>query len=151
MTDLVDRAKMAAQLEEEEGYRRYPYKDSLGYETIGIGRCIDARLYGEGITHMEAVYLLENNIEEGEHELTLNVSWWQGMSEVRRRVLLDMWFNMGMERLSKFRNTLAAMQRGNLSAAVEGMKNSLWYRQVGHRAERLVRMFELDTNVEKWW
>ena len=36
-----------------------------------------------------------------------------------------------------FKNTLKAMEQGRYQDAADGMKNSLWYRQVGDWAKRL--------------
>ena len=51
-------------------------------------------------------------------------------------------FNMGRPRLSKFKNFNAAIEEHDWSrAAVEG-RDSLWYRQVTNRAERLMSRME---------
>ena len=42
-----------------EGLVLQVYDDSLGYKTIGVGRCLDKN----GISEDEAMYLLENDIE----------------------------------------------------------------------------------------
>jgi len=53
-----------------------------------------------------------------------------------------MTFNMGMTRLSKFKNFKAAIERNDWKqAAVEG-RDSRWYNQVTNRAERLMVMLE---------
>jgi hypothetical protein len=53
-----------------------------------------------------------------------------------------MMFNLGRPRLSKFKNMKKALDNGNWQlAAVEG-EDSLWYRQVTNRAERLMTRLE---------
>ena len=53
-----------------------------------------------------------------------------------------MTFNMGMTRLSKFKNFKSAIERNDWKqAAVEG-RDSRWYNQVTNRAERLMTMLE---------
>ena len=53
-----------------------------------------------------------------------------------------MMFNMGRPRLSKFKNFNAAIEEHDgARAAVEG-RDSLWYRQVTNRAERLMSRME---------
>ena len=53
-----------------------------------------------------------------------------------------MMFNLGRTRLSKFKNFRAALKDKDFArAAVEG-RDSLWYRQVGNRAERLMVRLE---------
>lgn len=142
--------KIAEQLEEHEGFVPFAYQDSLGYWTIGIGKLIDGRK-GGGITHGQAVRLLQDEITEKETALDSALSWWRDLSDIRQRVLLDMAFNLGVVGLLKFRNTLAAIRRGDWVAAGNGMRQSLWYRQVGNRAKRLVQMMETNEEVPKWW
>ena len=53
-----------------------------------------------------------------------------------------MMFNMGLTRLSKFKNHNAALFAGDWKqAAVEG-RDSRWYQQVTNRAERLMSRLE---------
>ena len=55
----VNRKKLIEELTRDEGYRRRVYKDSVGIETIGIGR----NLVDVGVTKEEAQYLLGNDIK----------------------------------------------------------------------------------------
>jgi lysozyme len=53
-----------------------------------------------------------------------------------------MMFNLGRPRLGKFKKFNAALEAGDwATAGVEG-RDSLWYRQVGNRAERLMERLE---------
>ena len=53
-----------------------------------------------------------------------------------------MLFNLGRPRLSKFKNmNLAIATKDWKMAAIEG-RDSLWYRQVSNRAERLMTRLE---------
>jgi lysozyme len=70
-------------------------------------------------------------------DLDRAAKWWAGLDEVRQRVLANMCFNMGIDRLLKFRNMLGAIQLGLGSGPADEMKSSIWYAQVGPRAERL--------------
>ena len=143
-------SKLEEQIAEHEGFRSYAYQDSLGYWTIGYGRLID-KSKGGGITVAEGRYLLRNDI--GSHAIALvnHFPWVVGLDEVRRNVLIDMAFNLGIPGLSLFRNTLAAVKRGDWQAAASGMRNSKWAEQVGNRAERLARAMETGTMPKKWW
>ena len=144
---MIDLAKLNAQLIRHEGLRLTTYQDSLGYWTIGVGRLIDARK-GGGITEDEADYLLSHDVVKVMGGLDGALPWWTGLSEVRQRALADMCFNLGLAGLLKFKNTLAAVRRGDYPAAAEGMLASKWAGQVGIRAKRLAKMMEtgLDTD-----
>ncbi len=59
-----------------------------------------------------------------------------------------MCFNMGLSSLLGFKQTLAAMKRGDYEAAAKGMEDSKWYREdVPVRAARLVRMMRTDLDL----
>jgi len=58
-----------------------------------------------------------------------------------------MMFNLGRPRLSKFKNMKKALDSRRWAlAALEG-RDSLWYRQVGNRAERLMGRLEDVANT----
>lgn len=117
----------------------HAYADSLGYTTIGVGRMIDQRK-GGGITAIEALYLLNNDIDKAIASLVSRYSWYLDMTPARQAVLIQMTFQLGAPGLAKFVNTLAAMKRGDYEAASRGMLASLWARQTPARAKRLAAM-----------
>lgn len=122
-----------------EGYRRHPYQCSAGKATIGIGRNLD----DVGIDEDEASYLMGRDIERAIQHLRLE-PYWLVLSPVRQAVLIDMVFNLGWSRFSKFRKFRDALARGDYRAAADEMVDSHWYRQVGNRSKRLVGMMHHD-------
>lgn len=132
------------QLVEHEGLRLSAYKDSLGYLTIGVGRLIDARRGGK-ISHDEAMYLLDNDIAECIGDLRGWLPWFDREDPIRQRALIDLRFNLGGGGLRKFKNTLARWAVQDYAGAARGLRNSLWYRQVGRRGPRIVQMVEHGT------
>lgn len=135
-------ATLLAALERDEGFVPHAYIDSEGYLTIGIGTLIDKRR-GGGITHDEAVYLLRNRLAAKIADLDRELPWWRMLSPARQRVLANLAYNLGIgtrtppKGLLAFRNTLAAVERGDYEAASRGLLDSLWAKQVGDRAKRL--------------
>lgn len=128
--------------------RAFGYEDSLGYLTIGVGRLIDRRL-GGGLTEAEVSYLLANDIAGVMADLDRELPWWRGLNDVRQRVIIDMCFNLGIANFLLFKNTLAAVKRGDWGAASRGMMNSRWARQVKSRAVTLTAMMETGKDP-KW-
>ena len=59
------------------------------------------------------------------------------LPEEAQQVIVNMCFNMGAPRLSKFKKFIAAVNDGNWSTAAVEMMDSRWATQVGARAERL--------------
>ncbi|HET6453974.1 MAG TPA: lysozyme [Armatimonadota bacterium] len=134
--------KIEALLMLHEAERLKPYRCPAGKLTIGVGRNIE----DIGITRKESRYLLANDIARVMLELDGALPWWSRLSAVRRAVLMDMCFNVGMPRLKTFRKMLVALEAGDIPRTVAEMKDSKWYGDVGSRAVRLIRMMETD----KW-
>lgn len=129
-------SELTKQLRADEGVVSHAYTDSLGYLTIGVGRLIDKRK-GGGLRPFEIDYLLRNDIEDRINELTKRLSWFQNLDDARRGVLLNMSFQMGVDGLMQFKNTLEMIRQGDFDKAADGMLNSLWARQTPERAKRL--------------
>lgn len=144
----MDRTKLHAELRIDEGTVEFAYQDSLGYWTIGVGRLIDKRK-GGSLSEEEIEYLLENDVIEVERLLDKYLPWWTTVSDPRQRVLVNMGFNLGVGpctenpegKLLTFKSMLKAMREGNVETAVANMANTLWAKQVGKRAERLMKMW----------
>ena len=132
----TEREAMIRQLRLHEGERLFPYKCTAGRLTIGVGRNLDDR----GITSEESAYLLGNDIDEYWERLELELPWILDLDAVRRRVLLDMAFNLGIGGLLGFKRTLAAIKGGEYVRAAGMMLDSRWARQVGGRSKRLSQM-----------
>ena len=133
---MPDLTLLAEELKRDEGLRLKAYRDSVGKLTIGVGRNLDDK----GITEDEALYLLATDIAEVCEDLDRSLSWWRGLSENRQRVIANMCFNMGIDKLMGFKNTLKAIQESRWQDATQGMLDSKWASQVGVRAERLAQM-----------
>ena len=129
----MNRDRLRSQLRVDEGTVLKVYKCPAGYLTIGTGR----NLEGKGITQAEADYLLDNDINECWGQLNSAYPWFSALDDVRQEVLVNMCFNLGFAGLSKFKNTLGLIEKGDYANASYAMKASIWAGQVGKRAERL--------------
>ena len=121
-----------------EGLRLKPYKCSAGKLTIGYGRNLD----DVGISRTEAEMLFERDFAKAEAEARrlckeFNIDC-ENLIEQRFYVLTDMMFNMGYDRLSKFKKMLTALSKGDYDTAANEMLDSAWAIQVGNRAQQLV-------------
>lgn len=144
----MDRSKLQAMLIEEESLKLFPYRDSRGLLTIGIGRNLD----GVGITESEAIYLNNNDITRAEMQLDEHLPWWRGLDEVRQLVMADLCFNMGIGNqhhgLLSFVNTLQYIRAGSWEEASIGLLNSKWAKDVGpRRSSRLAGMMRVGVLI----
>ena len=148
-----NRDALIDQLILHEGLKLQVYQDHLGIDTIGVGRNLEDRgitdgelafmnmlkteVYEQGITEAHARFLLSNDIDIVEKELSNAHECIERLDDVRIRVLLDMAFNMGVPRLCKFKNMWAGIYVGDYVVASAEMLDSRWANQVGQRAVSL--------------
>jgi lysozyme len=123
------------QLYRDEGVRLKPYKDSEGLLTIGVGRCLDR----VGISMGESELMLDNDISRATAEVITHIPWSHELDEIRRAVLTNMAFNVGVAGLLKFERMLAALKARDYETAAKEMLDSKWRKQVGPRADRLAK------------
>jgi len=121
-----------------EGFRQFPYVCTAGRLTIGIGRNIQDR----GLSLDEAMYLLNNDIKQCEQELTQYLPEYANLCEMRKIVLIDMCFNLGISGLMQFRDMIAAIRVADYETAAKAMRDSKWAEQVGNRAHELAYLME---------
>jgi lysozyme len=129
----LDEALLLKDLIHDEGKERFPYRDSMGFTTIGIGHNLSSKGLSDAIIY--ALYKEDKDAALG--DLDHVVPWWRAMTEPRQRVLANMCFNMGIDKLMEFSKTLTAAQLGRYDVASSEMLDSLWAGQVGDRAVRL--------------
>jgi len=146
-----------------EGLKLKPYKCPANKWTIGVGRNLEDvglskdeqfKLFGtfglnrkevidglltRGITKEEALYLLDNDIENYTADVK-RFPWFESLNPVRQKVIVDMCFNLGLAGLKGFRKMIGHLEVGAYFNAAEEMKDSKWYWEVGNRSRRLVKM-----------
>ncbi len=112
-----------------EGKEKFAYKDSLGYWTIGCGRCVDKEA-GIGLTESEMNYLLHNDVERCRVELDRCAFYRKEVNKVRQDALVELSFNMGISRLLKFIKMVSAIEAGDYKLASYELSNSKWAKEV---------------------
>lgn len=144
--------KGKALLQFHEGVRLKAYKDSLGYWTIGVGHLLpdptnDERWKNFSITADQCDLLFTLDIIEHDALVNSQAPWANNFDEVRRYVILDMTFNLGIEPFDGdgFKDWpmfVRQLKAGDWAAAAKNMRSTRWASQVKGRAERLARMVE---------
>jgi lysozyme len=130
------RTELVRQLKGDEGVVPHAYQDHLGFWTIGVGRLIDKRK-GGGLRPDEITYLLNNDIDDRINELNRRLPWFQNLDDARKGVLVNMSFQMGVDGLLGFVNTLKLVEQGKYENAAHAMLQSLWAKQTPERAKRM--------------
>ena len=123
-------------IKKHEGFRSHLYKCPAGKWSVGYGR----NLEDCGLSEWEAEYLLKNDITCCKLELFTNFPWAAQLDNARKNVLIEMVFNMGINRFKGFKKMLAACQKGEWDKAADEMLDSKWASQVKQRAKTLAEI-----------
>lgn len=128
----------------EEGFRAKPYIDTEGYPTVGTGFLIGpkgAALSNYQFTLPKAASdaWLDELVKARKEAMNKNgviLNALRSCNDARSDVLISMAYQMGVNGLAAFKNTLAMVAAKNFDGAAAGMMNSLWARQTPSRAKR---------------
>ena len=120
------------QLEIDEGVVYEIYTDHLGYPTFGIGHLITKNdpefeePVGTPVSKERVDSVFAIDIKIAEDECCVLYPFWEELPEEVQEILVNMMFNLGRPRLTKFKKMNAALEMGDWkTAAVEG-RDSRW-------------------------
>jgi len=144
-----NRESVFEQLKIDEGVVYEIYLDHLNYPTFGVGHLITesdpehGAPVGTKVSEERVAEVFEKDLNIAIREcLVLYGERWFDFPDEVKEILVNMMFNLGRPRLSKFKNMKAALDKGDwVTAAAEG-RDSRWYYQVGNRSERLMTRLE---------
>jgi lysozyme len=146
----MNREAVFETLKVDEGVVYEIYKDHLGYPTFGVGHLVlendpeHGQEVGTPVSEDRVKECFEKDLDTAINECVelYGARFIDDWPDEVQQVLVNMMFNMGRTRLSKFKNFKAALDANDWKkAAVEG-RDSLWYKQVTNRAERLMKRLE---------
>lgn len=110
-----------------------------GIATMGYGTNVE-----EGLSEAEAEALLAIRYEQAKKELEARVFDGDfarfGINPQRIEALVDMVYNLGINRFLEFKQTIASIKAGDWEGAAEHALNSRWARQVGRRARKIAQI-----------
>jgi GH24 family phage-related lysozyme (muramidase) len=155
--ETVDYEQLFKQIADHEGIKTKVYKDSVGHPTIGVGFNLDDKdnirvLKKQGVdvgklksgqsklSKKGIVNLYKYSLHKAEKDVRSLFPNYDSLPAQAKMVLLDMSFNLGKTRLSKFKNFRTAIQNMDFQTAADEMVDSKWYRQVKRRGVYLVNM-----------
>lgn len=133
----MDRLKKI--LIKHEGMVLYPYKDSKGKTTIGVGRNVTDR--DEWISETTALQMLEEDIEVCVFDLLNIFPNFKKYSEGQQIALISIRFQCGSRGFRGFKRMIKAIKAGDWEMAFKEGKDSLWYREFTKRASEVLDLF----------
>lgn len=160
VTKDINMNAFRGQLIIHEGLKNTIYADSVGLATGGIGHLLrenEKSQYPLGTpisdSQVEAWYVHDSTsaikIAQG-----LVSDTWGNLSDVRKRAVADLAFNLGKGGLSKFKKFLSAMKEEKYEDAGRELASSAWFGQVGKRGPNIIAMIVRNsdpTGSDKKW
>ena len=126
-----------------EGFSPKPYKDQLGYLTIGYGHLIlsnEKTLLKKKIQKKELEEIFEKDFKKALSNFNNTLKSFTS-NKKEDELLIEMIFQLGISGCLKFKNLIKNMRKGNKHLVCLDMMDSLWYKQTPNRVKNLIKTF----------
>lgn len=146
----MNRKALREQIMAHEGYRSRPYRDSLGYWTVGWGHLIHhdksniEQTLGEMLSALCDPDMHKTWLTQDIMRAELQASTWldmESLSDVRQRLAVEMCFVLGGAGARKFRGFERAVKAGDHHRAAVEMVDSLWHKQAPNRVNAMAEQW----------
>lgn len=160
MVTITD--ELVSNLKRDEGFRSDIYVDTTRHRTIGYGTklplneeqsdCLDIGqvIHKGGINKEQADCMMRVELKEKAQKIKDKLEKkgiWSKLKQVRKDVMINMCYNLGLFGVLEFTNMISALENGDYKAASHEMLKSKWHEQVGRRAERLARQMRTGSRI----
>ena len=130
-------------IKSNEGFSSKPYKDQLGYLTIGYGHLIlpnENILLKKQINKKELEEIFEKDFKKALGNFNNTFKPFT-LNEKESELLIELIFQLGIKGCLKFKNLIKNMRKGNKHLVCFDMMDSLWYKQTPNRVKTLIKTF----------
>ena len=141
MTQPTD---MQSLIVDDEGSRIWPYVDTAGHRSWGVGHDLDA----EPVAADVAALLNQAVLLQFQHDLDAVLAvastepWWTSLNDVRQASIADMLFNLGVRAIQTFGTFFGYIAAQRWTDAAADLRTTKVYRQLPTRYERLATIIE---------
>ncbi len=130
-------------IKKNEGYSNKPYKDQLGFYTIGYGHLIkpneEKYFYNQyKKNHFETLFTTDFEKSNNEYKKLFNKKKYNSKE---KDLLIEMLFQLGPKGVMGFKKMLFYLDKKQKYMTCLEMMNSLWYKQTPKRVEDLIKNF----------
>ena len=139
----VRHLSLIKRIKKNEGFSSTPYKDQLGFLTIGYGHLIlpnEKHLIKNKLSKdkLEKIFIqdFQKTIKDYEKYLKKKAS-----NKKDEELLIEMVFQIGAKGVLGFKRLLNNMRKKNKHLVCFEMMNSLWYNQTPNRVKQLIKIF----------
>lgn len=92
--------------------------------------------------YLVARFMLDKEIKHATQQLPNKIPCWENLNEVRQAALTDLSYNMGIQGLLGFRNTLLSVCQSAWDDAARRLLDSTYARETKTRAIRIAKMLK---------
>ena len=136
-------SKLKKRIKKNEGFSIKPYRDQLGFLTIGYGHLIlnnEKFLTNKKTTKKNLEKLFNKDFNKALKDLK---NFLDPVSKNKKdtELLIEMIFQIGIVGVLKFKHLLNNMSKKNKYLVCFEMMNSLWYKQTPKRVKSLIREY----------
>ena len=130
-------------IKSNEGFSSKPYKDQLGYLTIGYGHLI---LPNENILLKKQIHkkaleeIFEKDFKKALSDFNNTFKSFT-LNKKESELLIEMIFQLGIKGCLKFKNLIKNIRKKNKHLVCFDMMDSLWYKQTPNRVKTLIKTF----------
>ena len=144
---MINKKRLSNRIKKHEGYSRRAYLDQLGNLTIGYGHLI--RNKEEFETGKKYSKKLLNKLFNKDLYITItNYNKVFSKNELPSKVeevIIEMFFQLGLNKFLKFRKMIKALKNKNFLKASEEMRRSKWNKQDPKRVDTLAKIMKKQT------
>ena len=135
--------KLKLRIKQNEGYSEKPYKDQLGFFTIGYGHLIrqnEKKYFSKAFNKKHFDIVFENDFRKALNQYK-KFFLKKNHTVSEKELLIEMLFQLGLRGVSKFKKMLYFLNKKQKFMASLEMLDSLWYLQTPYRVENLIKNY----------
>jgi len=144
VTSNINKNEMFNMLKKHEGYKPQMYKDTEGHWTIGVGHLVTAneisKFKNRKLSDTEIRSLFDSDLSIAIANAKKFVPNLNTLPLPVQHAMVNMAFNLGINRLMKFKDLRQSLASKDFNKASKDMLNSKWASQVKGRAVELSNM-----------
>ena len=132
--------KLKERIKINEGYSKRPYKDQLGFYTIGYGHLIklhETKYFKKSFSkkYFDELFEVDFNIAL---KIYNDRFYKKSFNRSQRELIIEMLFQLGKKNVLKFKKMFSYLNENKKYMTCLEMMDSLWYKQTPNRVINLI-------------
>ena len=130
-------------IKKNEGFSQKPYRDKLGFLTIGYGHLVlshEKHLINTKKTKQQLEEIFEDDFKRAVEDFNNHLNPYS-FNQKDKELMIEMVFQIGILGVLKFKKLLTNLKKKHRYLVCFEMMNSLWYKQTPNRVKKLIKEF----------